>query len=258
MKYGYLIVEGYHDAEVTGRLLRRKKLNLVTMINRLDLYWKPLVPKEFPPDGDLMKRVPTPLFFQNNSYSIALQIAQGGLEVIVKKLKATMENYETLLSDLVGIGILIDADYKHKGAKGKFKVLKKELANIIKLPNSPGKVLNSNPKTGIFIFPDNKNKGTIEKILLKCGEKVYPDILSGAKHFVSGINLKLLNLNDKKEFIKPSGKDKAEIGCVANILKPGKSIQVSIQDNDWINDQSIKIPEVASLSRFLQELFDLA
>lgn len=257
MKYGYLIVEGYHDAEVIGRLLRRKTLINVTMIGRLDQYWKPMVPREFPVDGDLMKRVPTPLFFQNEKYSIAVQIAGGGLKEIERKLKATMQNYETLLSDVVGLGIVIDADYNHRGAKGRFNKLKKELTNLIGLPNSPGKVLNSKPKTGIFVFPDNKNKGTIEKILLKCGEKVYPDVLNGAKHFVSGINLELLNQGDKKEFIRQSGKDKATIGCTANILKPGKAVQVSIQDNDWISDRSIKIPEVASLNRFLGELFGL-
>jgi hypothetical protein len=257
MNYGYLVVEGHHDAEVIGKFLRRRNLTSVTKFDTLDQYWKPLVPKEFPPGGDLMKRVQVPLFFQNDRYSIAIQIAGGGLEEIKRKLEATIENYETLRRDVVGIGIIVDADYKHRGAKDKFKEFKKELVHSIRLPNTPGKVLDSKPKSGIFIFPDNKKPGTIEKMLLKCGHEMYPDILDGAEHFVNAINLNSLHAKDKEEFIRPAGKDKAIIGCVANILRPGKAVQVSIHDNGWISDQTIGIPEVADLNRFLEELFEL-
>jgi hypothetical protein len=257
MKYGYVIVEGHHDAEVIGRFLRRKSLIPITRLDELDQYWKFLVPKSFPVNGDLMKRVPVPLFFQNNNYSIAVHIAGGDSREIKKKLKVTLENRDTLLDDVVGIGITIDADYGNNGAIGRFNQLKKELSNLIEFPRNPGKVLNAKPKTGIFIFPDNKNKGTIENILLKCGQKVYSGLIGGATNFVDNVNLNLLNGNDKIDFKKRSGRDKSKIGCVANILRPGKSIQVSIHDNDWISDQTIVIPEVAALKRFLAELFEL-
>lgn len=257
MKYGYVIVEGHHDAEVIGHILRRKNLIFITKLEELDQYWKFLVPRDFPPDGDLLKRVPVPLFFQNNEYSIAVQIAGGDLKEIKKRLKATIENRDTLLEDVVGVGITIDADYGSNGAIGRFNQLKKELSNLIEFPRNPGKVLNAKPKTGIFIFPDNKNKGTIENILLKCGQKVYSGLIGGATNFVDNVNLNLLNGNDKIDFKKRSGRDKSKIGCVANILRPGKSIQVSIHDNDWISDQTIVIPEVAALKRFLAELFEL-
>lgn len=197
-------------------------------------------------------------FFQNRTHSIAIQIAGGGLKEIERKLEATLLNYETLLSDIVGLGIVIDADYNHKGAKGRFNELKKELAKLIRLPNSPGRVLNSRPKTGVFVFPDNKNKGTIEKILLRCGQQVYPDILNGATNFVNGVNVNLLNSNDKKEFMRHSGRDKSTIGCMANILRPGRAMQVSIQDNDWISDRSVAIPEVGVFDQFLEELLGLS
>ena len=256
MKYGYVIVEGHHDAEVIGRFLRRKKLIPITRLGELDQYWKFLVPKSFPVDGDLMKRVPVPLFFQNNSYSIAVHIAGGDSREIKKILKVTLENRDTLLGDVVGVGITIDADYGNNGAIGRFNQLKKELTDLIKFPKYPGKVLSAKPKTGIFIFPDNKNKGTIENILLKCGQRVYSGLLSGATNFVDNVNLNLLNENDKIDFKKRSGRDKAKIGCVANILRPGKSVQVSIHDNDWISDQTVGIIEVAELKRFIEELFE--
>jgi hypothetical protein len=258
MKYGYIIVEGYHDAEVIGHILRRENLISITKLEELDQYWKFLVPRNFPIDGDLMKRVPVPLFFQNNEYSIAVQIAGGDLKEIRKRLKATLENRDTLLEDVVGIGITVDADYGNDGAIGKFNQLKKELNSLIKLPENPGQVLKAKPKTGVFIFPDNRNKGTIENILLKCGQKVYSSILNGATNFVGSVNLKLLNKNDKLDFKKMSGRDKAKIGCVANILRPGRAVQVSIHDNDWISDPTIIIPEVAALKRLLEELFELS
>jgi hypothetical protein len=257
MRYGYLVVEGHHDAELIGKLLRRKTLTSVTRLEELDDYWKFLVPSKFPINGDLLKRAPIPLFYQNGDCSIAVQIAGGNITEIKKKLSATIENRATLLKDVVGAGIATDADYGSDKAIGKFNRLKKELKGLLNLPRYPGKVLNSQPKTGVFVFPDNKSTGTVENVLSKCAERVYEQIIEGAIKFVDNINLNLLVKNDKREFKKESGRNKAKIGCVANILRPGKALQVSIHDNDWISDGTITIPEVSALKRFLEDLFEL-
>jgi len=66
VKYGYLVVEGPHDIEFVGRLLKEvHKLKRIVKIDKLNSYWtdSPIIPKIFPPNGDLMKRMPVPAFF---------------------------------------------------------------------------------------------------------------------------------------------------------------------------------------------------
>jgi len=47
------------------------------------------------------------------------------------------------------------------------------------------------------------------------------------------------------------------VGCIANVLRPGKSVQVSIQDNRWVTAETLTLPSMAPLDQFLQDLFSL-
>ena len=71
MNYGYLVVEGPHDIEFVGCLLKKvHKLKRIVKNNELDPYWNLIIPKTFPPDGDLRKRMPVPAFFQNDNLQL--------------------------------------------------------------------------------------------------------------------------------------------------------------------------------------------
>lgn len=201
-----------------------------------------------------MRRVPCPVFFQSDNYSIAVQSANGINQIItIVEGKINIDNF---LEDMNGIGILIDADFGNNGAFGRFNALKSDLENLLRLPDRPGEVLQDQPNTGIFVFPDNVNEGTLENVLLKCAEQTYPDIYNGANGFVSNVNIDILDHDDKKDFIAPSGKNKSIAGCIGNIMRPGKAIQVSIQDNRWINDHTINITEIRDLNNFISCLFN--
>ena len=214
MDFGFIITEGYHELEVNGRLLKRREFKRITQISELNPYWKMnnFIPTSFPIDGDLMKRIPCPVFFENNNYSVALQSAGG-----INQIKTIIDR-DNFSSDVVGIGILIDADFGNGGAIGQFNNLKRELESLIKFPDSPGKVLKKQPNTGIFVFPDNVNEGTLENILLKCAEQTYPDIYNGANDFVSNINIDILDQDDKKDFTAPAGKNKSIVGGALEML----------------------------------------
>lgn len=258
MEYGYLVVEGHHDIECIGALLKKKGLRRITKIDTLDQYWRQtnIIPTKYPSDGDLMKRVPAPVFFQNAEYSIALHSAFGDTQVITT-IRGTLLNVDTLLSDAIGIGIVIDADYGRGGGNGRFSDIKGQLTDLIQIGDNPGEVFNGRPNFGIFVFPDNNVDGTLETILIKCAQRVYSNLFSGAESYVNDVDSDELLGDDKKYFISPSGKDKAIIGCVGNILRPGKTIQVSIQDNRWICDETLEIPEIEALNLFIQELFNM-
>lgn len=252
MNYGYLVAEGIHDIEFIGRLLKRHNLEQVVKKNQLDQYWgRMLAPISWPPDGDLVKRMPVPCFYQNGDYSLAVLSAIGNGE-IVKVMKATIENYNLIETGL-GVGIVADADYVG-GANIRFSQLKTETEGFIEFSNNPGLVKKGRPNTGIFIFPDNKNDGTLETVLLKCAQGVYSNINKGAEAFVNNVDLAELIQEEKKDILKPAGKDKAIIGCIGNIFRPGKAIQVSIHDNRWICDETLCLPEIGALNNFLIEL----
>jgi hypothetical protein len=60
-----------------------------------------------------------------------------------------------------------------------------------------------------------------------------------------------------KEIRKPAGKNKAIIGGVSNILKPGRTLQVSLQDNDWIDSQTINLAKIKLVRQFLCQILDI-
>ena len=80
VRYCYIVAEGHQDIELLIRLLKKSYgLRKVQKLSELDEFWKPLVPRTFPKDDDLMKPVPVPMFVQNTELelSIALHSAIG-------------------------------------------------------------------------------------------------------------------------------------------------------------------------------------
>ena len=60
-----------------------------------------------------------------------------------------------------------------------------------------------------------------------------------------------------EEIRRPAGTTKAVINAIASVLKPGKAIQTSIQDNRWVRDAGLAVPAVAEVSAFLRTLLQL-
>lgn len=258
MRYGYLVVEGPHDVEFVGRLLRNHDLRRIFRLDELDSYWSSstLIPRKYPPDNDLRKRVPVPAFFQSSDISIAVHSAIGDSR-IVETLEGTLDNTD-MRENATGIGIVADADYGEDATQKRWNSLLKQLKGILELPERPGDVLKSQPNTGIFISPDNVSEGTLETILLKCAGTSYPGLYEGAERFITSVDVDALNSRDRQDFKKPSGKGKAVVGCIGDVLRPGKAIQVSIEDNRWVSGETLGIAEITAMNQFLEELFDLS
>lgn len=254
MKCGYLLVEGYDDVELIGGILRNKNIKRVRDIKNLFDRWRPIIPKSYPYKGDLTKRIPAPAFFQNDDLSIAIHCSEGGPPNMAKTWRLTfIDNNPEIKELLIGIGIISDAD---NNITSTFNLIKTEFTGILQLPDKCGEISSGVPKTGVFLFPDNLNNGTVEKILLKCAENTYPEILSRAQQYVLDVDKNVTGF-DKTSLNKPAGKEKATVGCISNILKPGKAVQVSIQDNDWVCSHTIKNTELSKLNVFITELFQI-
>ena len=107
VKYGYLVVEGPHDAELVYRLLNPHGVRRIRLEADLDPFLRPLIPRTYPPDGDLQRRMPTPLFLQSSSHAVAVHTALGDTRLV----ETVQENSVLIDFNMVtGIGILFDSD----------------------------------------------------------------------------------------------------------------------------------------------------
>jgi hypothetical protein len=265
-QYCYLLVEGQHDVEFVCGLLRPWAFRRVRLYDELDPYWKRFVKTTYPYKGDLHRRVPVPLFLENESHSVAVHANEGD-----RAFQSTLgETVETLSlpqlssppqSDLPvplsSIGVVLDADNKGSPVD-RYRELCKSLATIdITMPTDPGSVMSGPPATGAYVLPDNLGSGTLESILVKCAELQYPQLLQSAQAHVSTVDEGRLQPDDLRELRKPAGRNKAVISSISSILRPGRAIQVSIQDNRWLDGAALDVPAVANVSRFLQQLLSL-
>jgi uncharacterized protein DUF3226 len=256
-KYGFLVVEGPHDVEFVYRLLSPFGLSRVQLEKQLDAFLSPLIPRDYPPGGDLQKRMTTPLFLQSATHALAIHSAVGD-----SRLVETIEENASILpaERLTGIGIIFDADKdKTVSAASRYGTIKMKMQAIgFTLPDNPGQITAGTPRLGAFVLPDNSAPGTLEDLLLECGQLVYPGLLrSAASHVDGAVQDATLELGELEEVNKPAGKNKAILGSVANILRPGKAIQVSLQDNRWLRGPSLALPRVKVVQDFLTGLFEL-
>lgn len=104
-------------------------------------------------------------------------------------------------------------------------------------------------------MPDNQSQGTLEDLLLDAGGSAYPQLLQAAGEYAASASKSTeLQKDDLDEFNKPAGLKKATAAAMASILKPGKAIQVSIQDNRWLEPTSLNLPRIKALREFLDAL----
>ncbi len=253
MVHSLFVVEGPHEVEVIAQLLKRRGLARVKLLEDLDPFWAPLVPRTFPHAGDLHKRVPVPTFFASETISVAVQSAEG----IDNIGKAVLAALATLDSDPAAVGIVLDADHDEP-VEARWRAMASKLP-ALKIEGGPGDVTTGSPRAGVFVLPDNASPGTLEDVLLSCAAEVYPSLLEAARRLVDPLDpgdaAVFRNSDERKHFAKPSGKPKAIAGCIAAVLRPGKAIQVSIQDNLWVRDpRALALPAVAALQRFVDEI----
>lgn len=258
LRYCYIVAEGHQDIEFLIRLFKFDGLKRVTRLSLVDRFWHPLIPRDFPIDDDLTKRVPVPVFLQNAELSIAFHSAGG-----IKRLSETIEESFTLIpiSQVCGIGVVLDADDIQPPQK-RFEELTTELLPKLSslglsFPSALGEVTKDLTRCGIFIMPNNIDPGTLEDVLLECAQVNYPELFHLSKNYVGSLeNLdkNQLTQSDLQEISKPAGKNKAIVSGISSILKPGKSLQVSIQDNRWIDEKTIVLGSIKRVKTFLAEI----
>jgi hypothetical protein len=253
-KLGYLVVEGPHDVEFAYRLMRsRVEVQRVRGFNALDEALKVLVPRSFPHADDLEKRVPVPLFLQNEHMAIAIHAA-GGDSRVPGCLAGTLDVIPA--ESFFAVGVLLDTDSAKTPDERHGALLRSLEPLSLTLHRRPGAVHEGPPRAGAFVLPDNLVQGTLEDLLLESAELAYPQQLAAAKGFVHGIAPQCTGA-EFADLMKPAGQKKAVIGSLVSLLRPGKAMQVSIQDNQWLKGQALQLASIKRVADFLDELFGL-
>ena len=126
----------------------------------------------------------------------------------------------------------------------------------------PGEIGDGPPVAGVYVLPDNESSGALEHLLLACAEKAYPTLLAGARAWIAGIDPDdrdiFIDANERKWIKKPSGKPKAIAACIASVLRPGRALQVSIQDNRWLHDDgALDLEIVRRFRQFVERIAGL-
>lgn len=240
MRYYLFVVEGPHDIAIIEKNL--KLLNVNTVIRQykdLNSLWKKFIPDKFPFKEDNLDRItPIPSFLQNNEVSIAIKSA-GGDEELFPTLIDMLEVLDMEdLDKIEAVMVVLDADAKVPKDKVENLINKATSSEDIKIKiDSKGTLAIQTRVKDIelqtYAFPNNDENGNLEDLLVEIAQYVYPDLLTDAQAYVSNVDTKYTKVK------KSSGKNKAIIGCITNILKPGKANQVSISDNDWISSSTI-------------------
>jgi len=259
MNYAFIGVEGYHDQAFIGKILKffnfkdfRTAQGFEGKDENLDIFWKPLRPTYPKPQGNLYTRLNMPSIFFNENLSVALYVGEGSN--LLSNLDDFLANNPRYYKKLSAFGIVKDSD------KNKPEDLVKEFANLQQyfssFPDRPGVISRDNPRTGIYILPNNQNQGVLDSILCQCGNKVYPEYMERSRNYINQFTEQ--ERQQKPLKWKPFDPEKATIATIVSILKPGKTNTSSISDNDWICKDTIKaVPELRQFVDFLRELLDI-
>lgn len=257
MRYAYLVVEGPQDVEFVARLLKPHGFEHIQREEQLDAYWHSLIPRTYPHKGELNRPVPMPKFFASAAASVAVHSAGSDSQIVPTIQETLAMRFPAPLSAL---GAILDADSK-KTPLERFKEVQSKLAKLgLAFPEQPGLVSTASPRSGLFVLPDNQSAGTLEDLLLECANVHYAGLLQEARTFVARIQPDdpVFTREDMKELRKPAGIQKATVASVVSVLKPGRNLQVSLQDNRWLEGDALKLPRVARVQQFLQELLSLS
>lgn len=258
----YLVAEGVHDVAFLGRVLTVLfKAKRVRRLADLDDGRKRWFSSFKWPVGEQIDRlaVPAPVVYRAEERDawITLRGAEGDSKIV-----GTLEDDLDLLSRVEcspgSIGIVLDSDDE---PKGRYRRLRPKLEALqLKVPETLTLVEDGSPRVGALALPGTDVQGTLEDILLALGDAVYPELTAAARLYAQDWHAKVAADAHKEwsEMKKPAGLKKATIGAMTAMLKPGKSTQVSLEDNRWISDASRGASCLVPCARFLEALLPAA
>ena len=256
-KFIYIIAEGVLDVVFATEVLRRcfggtvvgEKSALPQEASR----W--LEQFKWPVGDDIARKaVPAPAFILCGERFIAMRNAQG-ISRIGKTLNADTESFLRLRWNPDALCILLDADEEEPGTRfGEFAALI-ENAGYPRPESLDVPMENNGVRSAVFSFPGDGQRGTLEDVLRPLACARFPGLAQHAERYVeTWIRTEDAGSHDFKELRRPAAKSKALLSSMTALLKPGKSIIVSLEDQNWIPEEFERCDALVPFLRFLKEL----
>lgn len=247
------IVEGVHDLALISKLLiildyaeLKKTKELVSPINKLMLRSIPNTEDRI----DCYNEIP--YFLKKENDYIAIINANGEqnllreLDLNLKKLKFKE------MQKLTKIIVFCDGDLDNREEKinkitdKKFKNIKNiKMFDVSYIKHGGLKITDIDDfiiPFEVFVFPNNKDLGRLENVLLESIDVVDNELLKSVEIFLNNVPYKY----KEKWSIKNSKSDKAKISCLGSVLHPGVGNSFHIKESDWISKKTINKCEYLS------------
>ncbi|UWR86975.1 DUF3226 domain-containing protein [Phaeobacter inhibens] len=257
------VVEGSHDVSFIGKLLKGKGFSKIQSHSYIPDDWRTLYPVKFPFHDDQLDRVVRfPEIYIKDTLAVGL-INSGGDSKLISSLRNAL--------DAIGEGkiraAVIFSDADDKTADYRFKWSQSELRNLnesavdegaqgypVTIPSEIASLEGHAPKVGVFVFPNNKDCGSLEDVLFSCSEISHPELSKGAKGLVNALDEDLEpDHRSLKKMRRGLGKAKSTMGTIATILKPGSSLAVAVEQGKMVPDKGVVPSAVTELDEFLDE-----
>ncbi len=269
MAHHVLVVEGAHDAAFFGRLLASRGFVTVANLTEVPEFWSDFIPTKYPVRRDLtLERV---INFpevhlrpgQEDTFGVIVANGDGGL---LEALRATLDVRDA--TDFATVSVVLDTDWQEtEGDRFTAFINMTQAWNEagvrdgrpgfpLAFPAGPGQINQGGPCVGVYLFPGNGAQGALEDILLSCAEHHFPTLHHQAQAFLDATHAAYPAgaVDPFKRSRKVSGSAKARCGIIANTLRPGSSLAVSIRDAGWLPLNENAIPVVTSAANFLDGL----
>lgn len=270
MGHHLLIVEGAHDAAFFGKLLSARGFAPVNNLNALPEFWMRAIPRSYPVrrDNALERVISFPEIYvrEDNSATFGVVVANGDSSLL-RMLRDILDLYDA--PQFTSVAIVLDTDWQ-QSENQRYQSFKASTVEWnakgeadgrpgfpVPFPNEPGTVHSVSPRVGIYLFPGDGAQGALEDVLLACANYHFPVLQVQAGALLEATHEAYPANADPDPFLasrKISGSAKARCGIIANALRPGSSLAVSIRDSKWLPMNEAELPQVNRAAQFLDAL----
>jgi hypothetical protein len=269
MRIDFVTVEGVHDIAFVQRILNVFGFEQKRLLGEIPPALSRLVPRSFPvnPQKDLTRRVELPHFHAREDHWIVV-FGAGGDSLVVEALATGLYTLRDANTEPSSIGLVLDADnaepaeqLRSRCAEWTEKSEDNELLRLYPFPPCLGISTTGKCPFGVFVMPDNVNRGSLENILLRQAADVYPVLYGKAASFIQNIKASDGAIPSGSELTREGRHEgKAVLHAMTSVLKPGKTLQASISSraHHWVPDHSEQFPaSFCALVGFLRELLQI-
>ena len=266
MSNAAIIVEGGHDASFLGQILKTRGFKAVKGLDAVPNAWDIMFPRRYPVDGNSLDRVIRfPEIYVRDEIVVGI-VTAGSDSRLVSTLRATIDAIGSSNLNLVALF----ADVDSNTPEGRFSELTNALSAMnsaaieekapgypIPIPRSAGIIEEGAPKSGIYMFPNNFENGSLETVLLECAKIHHADITQASIKLIDDIDASAEPARDDLKLLRSGmGMLKAKASIVANILKPATSLAASLAQSTWLHGEALSQPYATRTIEFVDMMVE--